>query len=354
MKKKKKSGKSKAKRILLSVIIIVVLSLVVVGYDFYKKVYDPNISTWVGKEKYIYIPTGTDFSRLMQLLNEEEVLRNSASFEWVAERMGYKNHVKPGRYLIRRNMNNKQLVTLLRSGEQSPVKVVIEHIRTPAQLAGAVGRQLEADSVSINKLLKDPDFMRSYGFTPETALAFFIPNTYEFYWNTSATGFFKRMAAEYKAFWTPARQEKAKQAELSQTEVTILASIVEQETRRNDEKPIIAGVYINRYRKGWKLEADPTLVYAAGDFAINRVLNVHKEIDSPYNTYMYAGLPPGPICLPAISSVEAVLNYRKHNYMFFCAREDFSGYHNFATTYNEHLANARKFQKELNRRNIRS
>lgn len=349
-----KSSRSGKKRIIVSIVIVVLISIGLIGYDFYKKVFYPNVSTWQNGEKFIYIPTGSDFNDLMRILNEEEVLQNSASFEWVSERMGYKQQVKPGRYLVKRNMSNKELVSLLRSGRQTPVKVTFENIRTGGQLAGIVSRQIEADSATLHDLLADEQFMSGYGFTVSTGLSLFIPNTYEFYWNTSPQGFFDRMAKEYKKFWSASRIQKAKAAELTQSEVTILASIVEQETRRNDEKPVIAGVYLNRYRKGWKLEADPTLVYAAGDFTIRRVLNAHKEIDSPYNTYMYGGLPPGPICIPSISSIDAVLNYRKHNYMFFCAREDFSGYHSFAATYNEHLANARRFQKELNRRNIRS
>lgn len=351
---KRKIDKVRRFRILLTLTIVVILSSTLIGYDFYKKLYAPNISSWQNDEKFIYIPTGTDFPELLQILNHEGVLKNQASFEWVAERMGYKQKVKPGKYRVTRNMNNKELVSLLRSGKQTPVRLTFENVRTPAQLAGIASRQIEADSADIIILLESEEFLSRYGFTPETVAALFIPNTYEFFWNTSAQGFFERMAREYKTFWSAGRKQKAANAGLTQTEVAIFASIVEQETRRNDEKPIIAGVYLNRHKKGWKLEADPTLVFAAGDFTIQRVLHIHKEIDSPYNTYMYAGLPPGPICIPSISSIDAVLNYQKHNYMFFCAREDFSGYHSFATTYNQHLANARKFQRELNRRNIRS
>jgi UPF0755 protein len=350
----KKNNKARKRKILISVALIVLASAALIGYDFYKKVYSPNISSWENGEKFIYIPTGSDFNDLMKILVDEGVLQNQASFEWVSERMNYKSKVRPGKYRVTKGMSNKELVSLLRSGKQVPVKLTFENVRTTAQLAGLASRQIEADSAELAALMKDEIYLKELGFTPETAAALFIPNTYEFYWNTSAKGFFERMAREYKAFWTQSRKEKAKNTGLSQTEVSIIASIVEQETRMNDEKPVIAGVYLNRYRKGWKLEADPTLVFAAGDFTIQRVLNVHKEIDSPYNTYMYTGLPPGPICLPSISSINAVLNYRKHNFMFFCAREDFSGYHSFAESYSEHLANARRFQRELDRRNIRS
>jgi UPF0755 protein len=202
-------------------------------------------------------------------------------------------------------------------------------------------------------LFNDDLYLKQYGFNSENCIAMFIPNTYEFYWNTPAKKFMERMAREYKAFWNPSRKMKAKTIGLTQAQVAVLASIVEQETHRDDEKPIVAGVYLNRYKKGWKLEADPTLVYALGNFTVQRVLNQYKEIDSPYNTYMYAGLPPGPICIPSISSIDAVLNYSKHEYFYFCARDDFSGYHCYAKTYTEHLVNAKRFQKELNRRKIR-
>ncbi len=204
-------------------------------------------------------------------------------------------------------------------------------------------------------LMKNETFLKSYGFDSDNCMALFIPNTYEFYWNTSSKMFVERMASEYKKFWNPSsKSRRLLKLNFTQTQVSVLASIVEQETSKNDEKRHIAGVYINRYKKGWKLEADPTLIFAVGDFTIRRVLNIHKEIDSPYNTYLYTGLPPGPICIPSISAIDAVLNYEKHEYMFFCAKDDFSGYHSFAKNYSDHLLNARRFQNELNRRKIKS
>jgi UPF0755 protein len=202
--------------------------------------------------------------------------------------------------------------------------------------------------------LTDNTYLGALGFDTVSCLGMFIPNTYEFYWNTSADAFVRRMEKEYRKFWNADRVAQAREAALAPDQVVVLASIVEQETRQDDEKPMIAGVYMNRYRKGWKLEADPTLVYALGDFSVRRVLNQYKEIDSPYNTYKFEGLPPGPICLPSISSIDAVLHYAHHSYMYFCARHDFSGYHVFARTYSEHLANAHRFHRELNRRNINS
>jgi len=350
----KSNSNSKGRKIIISFLIVLVLSLLVIGYNFYKKIYLPNVAFKELQEQYVYIPTGASFTDVVNLLNEKSMLKNSASFEWVAEQMKYKNQIHPGKYLIKPNMSNRELVALLRSGKQVPVSVVFNNIRTKEQLASVVSTQLEADSASIIGLLGNETFLQKYGFTNENCMALFIPNTYEFYWNTSAKQFIERMTKEYKKFWTESRKIKAKNNGLTQSEVSVLASIVEQETKKNDEKPIVAGVYMNRYKKGWKLEADPTLIYASGDFTIQRVLNVHKEIDSPYNTYLYVGLPPGPICIPAISSLDAVLNYSHHEYMFFCAKDDFSGYHSFAKSYSDHLVNARRFQNELNRRKIRS
>ena len=350
----KNTGTSKTRKIIIASVSLVLITALIIGYGFYNRIYLPNVTLDADDESYIYIPTGSDFSDVVNILNAKNLLDNSASFEWVAQQMKYTANIKPGRYHIHKKMNNRELVTLLRSGEQTPVKLVFHNIRTKEQLASAISRQLEADSAALTGLLRNENFLKQYNMTVENCMSMFIPNTYEFYWNTSARQFVDKMAKEYKNFWNESRRQKAKNLNLTQTEISVIASIVEQETHKNDEKPLIAGVYLNRYRKGWKLEADPTLIFAAGDFTIQRVLNVHKEIDSPYNTYLNTGLPPGPICMPSIASLDAVLNYSRHDYMFFCAKDDFSGYHCFAKTYNEHLVNARRFQNELNRRRIRS
>lgn len=351
----KKKGKIKKwKKILLSFLAVLLTFAIVMAVDLYNRIFSPNLLVSPAKEQYIYIHTGDTFIQVMRNLQENNLLRNSASFQWVAERMGYTNKVRPGRYKVQSGMNNKELVSLLRSGKQTPVQLTFNNIRSIPELCGIVGSQLEADSFSLVSLLSDETFLEENGFNSQTCLAMFIPNTYEFYWNSSADQFFSRMKKEYARFWNPQRNSLAKQMSLTPVEVSVLASIVEKETVKNDEKPVIAGVYLNRYRKGWKLEADPTLVYALGDFTIRRVLNEHKEIESPYNTYLHEGLPPGPICIPSQSSIDAVLNYSKHQYMFFCARDDFSGYHAFAKDYATHLINAKRFQKELNRRSIRS
>jgi UPF0755 protein len=349
---KRKKG-SIIKKILWSVVVILAVVAISGGYLFYREFLSPNIKL-KAKQPYLYIPTGSQFEDVVKILKEQNLLVDEKTFRWTSDRMKYINHVKPGKYLLKPHMNNKALITLLRSGEQTPVQVIFNNIRTKDQLAQKVSEQIEAPALAILNLMEDPDYVKKFGFTTDNILALFIPDTYEFYWNTSADAFLKRMKKEYDKFWTDSVRLKAKATGLKPVEISVIASIVQQETRKEDEKSLIAGVYINRYKKGWRLEADPTLVFALGDYSINRVLSAYKEIDSPYNTYMYAGLPPGPICLPTISSLNAVINYTKHNYMYFCAKDDFSGYHSYAATYDQHLLNARRFQKALDRRGIRS
>jgi UPF0755 protein len=344
----------KWKKILLSFIAVIFAFGVVMCINLYDQIFSPNLQVPSDKEQYLYIPTGSAFIDVLRVLQQKNMLRNSASFQWVAERMEYTNKVRPGRYKVKQGMSNKQLITLLRSGKQTPLQLIFNNVRTIYELGGIVGSQIEADSLTIVNMLADNIFIEKNGFNTDNILSMFIPNTYEFYWNTSAEQFFNRMQKEYEKYWSPERRDQARSQGLDVIEVSILASIVEKETNRNDEKPVIAGVYLNRLKKGWKLEADPTLVYALGDFSVRRVLNEYKEIDSPYNTYQHTGLPPGPICLPSMSSLNAVLHSSKHEYMFFCAKDDFSGYHAFAKDYATHLLNARRFQKELNRRSIRS
>ncbi|MFC2122030.1 endolytic transglycosylase MltG, partial [Bacteroidota bacterium] len=247
-------------------------------------------------------------------------------------------------------LNNNNLVNLLRAGANVPLNVTFNNLRTKEQLAGRVSKLLETDSVSIINIINDSTFLEEQGFNEYTIPSLFIPNTYEFFWNTSAEQFLQRMIKEYNTFWTPERIRKAEESGFSRVDISIIASITECETLKNDEKPTIAGVYINRIKKGMKLQADPTVVFAVGDFTLRRVLNKHLRVDSPYNTYKYKGLPPGPIKIPSIASIDAVLNYQDHNYIFFCAREDFSGYHNFASTLTQHNRNSRAYHKALRER----
>jgi len=249
-------------------------------------------------------------------------------------------------------MNTNQIVNKLRAGEQEPLDVTFNYARFKEDLAGKVSRYIQADSLSILQLFDDKKKIEEFGFTPETFKSMFIPNTYEFYWTTSADEFAARMKREYDRFWNETRRQKAKAIGLTPVEVTTLASIVQEETVKSDELNRVAGLYINRLKRGMLLQADPTVKFAVGDFSLRRVLNVHLEIDSPYNTYRNAGLPPGPINFPEVSAIEAVLDYEEHNFLYMVAREDFSGYHNFSRTLAEHNRHAARYRAALNERRI--
>jgi UPF0755 protein len=348
----KEKRKARLRRFLRLGIFLVILAFGAVAYLGYSMLYKSNV--WLnGQESYgLKISSDEKWDQLKDQLYKNGLIIHRNTFEWVAKLMKYPDHVKPGYYLITPGMNNHQLLSKLRAGRQDPVKLVFNNIRTKEDLSGHISEQIEADSLSLIKLLSNPEITGKYGFTPATILTMFIPNTYSVYWNISAEKFLDRMFKEYNSFWNEKRLKQLSDIGLTRLETMTLASIVEKETNRNDEKPDVAGVYINRLKQGWLLQADPTLVFALGDFSIKRVLNIYKKIDSPYNTYMYIGLPPGPICMPSVSSIDAVLKYRQHNYMYFCAREDFSGYHNFAVNLQEHELNAQRYQQALNRQGI--
>lgn len=359
MAKKKASKaqtKSKSSGFLKKVVVSLLFGIIVIGggtaYYSYTKIYKPNVELSGKNQAYLYIKTGSKFEDVLANLVDNNIIKNASSFQWVAERKGYKNKIKPGKYRINKNMSNNALVNLLRSGTQEPVKLVFNEARTKQDFLEVVNKQIEADKDELKNLINDDDFLKEYGLNSKNVLTLFIPNTYEFYWNTSAKQFIERMAKENDNFWTKARIQKAQKLSLTKAQVSILASIVQQESRVVDEQPVIAGVYLNRLKKGIRLQADPTVIFAIGDFTIKRVLNVHLEYDSPYNTYKYAGLPPGPICLPYSTAIDAVLNRKAHNYIYFCAKEDFSGRHNFAANIAEHDKNAAKFRRALNARKI--
>lgn len=339
-------------KIAFSLLFFIAVIAGIIAWKFYTMIYQPNVALGDKKTEYFYISTGSSLPEVVNSLYEKNYILDRNSFEWVAEKKNYKNNIHPGRYLLRSGMNNEELLDLLRSGKQEPVRVTFNNIRLKPELASIAALYLEADSSEMVRLLDDEEYCGQFGFNKENILCMFIPNTYQFYWNTSAEQFIEKMAREYQNFWNGERQSMAKTLGLTQSQVSILASIVQKETNMNDEKPRVAGVYINRIKKDMLLQADPTLVFAFKDFSLKRVLNIHKQTDSPYNTYKYKGLPPGPICIPEISSIEAVLNYEKHDYFYFCAKKDFSGYHNFAKTYAQHCLNAASFQKELNRQKI--
>jgi UPF0755 protein len=350
---RKEKQRARRRRIYTFLALFLLIAIIALVYAGYSMLYQSNV--WLsGRESVsLNIRKGEKWDDIRQYLYKNGLIIHRNSFELVARLMKYPDHIKPGHYLLVPGMNNRQLVSKLRSGRQDPVNLIFNNIRTKEDLAGHLAGQLEVDSITLIRLLNDTAYVGKMGFTPATVLTMFIPNTYSVYWNITPEKLLERMHKEYRNFWNGEKQELAKQLGLSRLEVMTLASIVEKETNRNDEKPDIAGVYLNRLKQGWLLQADPTLVFALGDFSIKRVLNVYKKIDSPYNTYMYLGLPPGPICMPSVSSIEAVLKYRQHNYMFFCAREDFSGYHNFAATQQEHELNARRYQQALDQQGIR-
>lgn len=344
--------KKKVFIIILIIIVIISIVCIVFGNKYYGYIFRANVKV-SQSPAYIYIPNGTDYEGVLIILEESGYIVDIESFKFVAERKNYSTKVLAGRYEIHDGMSNNELVNLLRSGKQAPVKLTFISVRSLDILAEKISIFIEADSLQLSHLLNDPSVAEKYGFNDQTFMSMFIPNTYEFYWNTSAGKFIERMYEEYSKFWNDERKEKAEIIGLSPLEVSVMASIVEAETQKNDEKPRVAGVYMNRMNKGMLLQADPTVVFAWGDFSIQRVLTRHLQIDSPYNTYLYPGLPPGPINIPSVSSIDAVLNYEKHNYLFFCAKDDFSGYHVFAVTNAQHQVNAQKYHQALRVAGIR-
>jgi UPF0755 protein len=350
MSDEKKSKLSTRSRVIILLGIITFIALAVTAFSFYLKYFGPNVSN---NEEYLYIRTGSGFDDVYKTIREKEMVNDSVSFRETANAMDYPQVVKPGKYRLKGGMSNRRLINMLKAGNQEPVQLKFKTHRLKENMAAYIATQIEADSASIVNLLDSTEYISKYGFNTDNIYAMFIPNSYELWWNTSAQEFFERMHKEYQSFWNAERRQKAEKIGLSKTEVSTLAAIVDAEALNDSEMPTIAGLYMNRYKQGIKLQADPTVIFANKDFSIRRVLNRHLVKDSPYNTYVYRGLPPGPIMMPSINAIDAVLNYEKHNYLFMCAKEDFSGYHNFAVTQAEHQANARRFQQALNKRNIK-
>jgi len=338
------------KKIALAVIVIIVVSGATIAFLVYQRFLAPSVTS---AQAYLYIPTGSNFEDLMENLGKNDIVKDTSKFRWAAEKKDYPLKVKAGKYKLHENMNNRTLINLLNAGFQEPVKLQFQNIRLKENFASFLATELEPDSSAFIALLNNDSLARKYGFNHENFFSMFVPNTYEFFWNTSTGAFVERMNKEYNTFWNEERKSKAKALHLSPIEVSNLASIVKGEALHVDEMPKIAGLYINRLKKGMLLQADPTVIFANQDFSIRRVLNKHLKTDSPYNTYIYKGLPPGPIMMPSIASIDAVLNFQEHSFIYMCAKDDFSGYHNFANTMAEHLVNARKFQKALDNRNIK-
>ena len=312
--------------------------------------YSPNFLI-NSEDKFIIIEEGTDFNMLIKKLEDDTLINDILSFSFLSKIMEYQENIKIGAYKVNMNMSNYDMITMLRSGNQTPIKLTFSYARKIDDLAEKITSKLKISKEDLlNYLLEN---IENYeGFKKEDIISIFLPDTYEVYWNISPKKLTDKMYSEYKKFWNNDRLEKLKKINLNQKEAIVLASIVASESRMLDEADRIAGLYINRLNRNMRLQADPTLVFAANDFTIRRVLNKHKKIKSPYNTYIHRGLPPGPIRIASKKYIDAVLNFEKHNYIYMCAKEDFSGYHAFATNLSDHNRNARKFQIALNNRKI--
>jgi UPF0755 protein len=339
------------KRLFLIISSLILLIGGIILFNFYTKIYALNTS----KKAIIFIPSDSNFD---SVLNEvSPLLKNKNSFEWVAEKKNYPNVIKAGRYVIKEGMSNNDLVNMLRSGNQTPIKLSFNNQETIEKLAGRISQQIEPDSTTILKALKDEQFLKDNNFNKETVLGMYIPNSYEFYWNTSAEEFRKKMLKAYHSFWTPSRKALAKKQHLTVNQVITLASIVQKETATTTERPRVAGLYLNRLNNKWPLQADPTIIFVlkqrlGQEVIIKRVLLKDLKIDSKYNTYKNTGLPPGPISMPDISSINAVLNPEKHEYFYMCADIEDMGKHAFSKNLSQHNRNATKYQQWLNKQGV--
>jgi len=304
-------------------------------------------------DTYLYISDHDKYEDVITQIKENSLLASKFTFDLVAKQVKYDSKVRPGRYKITPGMSNFSLIRKLRGGKQDPLKLIINNIRTKEQLAGKLSSLVMADSLSILNSLNDTAFMNQYNLNTYNSVALFIPNTYEVFWDMDTKELFDRMKREYDTFWNDERKAKAAAIPMTQTEVMTLASIIEEETNKKKEYPIIAGLYINRLKTNMPLQACPTIRFALNDYTINRVLIKHLRVKSPFNTYKNQGLPPGPIRLPSTICIDAVLNYKKHDYLFMTAKETLNGEHNFAITYAEHSENARKYQQELDKLGIK-
>jgi UPF0755 protein len=350
LERKRTRGANKVIRLSLLIVFVGVLISVIVVFNKYQSVFTSNVEL---KEDHIffYIPTGSTYDEVYSQIIDLNILINKKSFKWVSNRKEYPSNVKAGRYRIKDGMNNNELVNMLRAGNQEPVMVIFNNLRTLDQLAGKVSKYLECDSIEMAEHLRKPELPMKYGLNEATFMAMFIPNTYEMYWTSTPMEFTNRMAMEYEKFWEK-RDKKLDRLKLTREEVSTLASIIDEETLIDSENKRVAGVYMNRIKSGMALQSCPTLKYALNDWTITRVLYEYKQVVSPYNTYKHSGLPPGPITIPSVSAIDGVLDYEKHNYIYMCANADFSGTHAFARTLKQHNQNAREYQRELDRRGI--
>lgn len=337
----------------IKIILAIFLLLLVIGGYFGLNIYKTYLAANVsGSEKYIYIKTGATYDEFLNSLESKGTLKNLATFKAAAGKMNLANSLKPGRYAVKSGMSNRVLINKLKSGNQDAVSLKFQNIRKKENFAAYLAKNMEADSLAFINMLDSSALVEKHGFNTENVYTMFIPNTYDVYWNISPEEFFEKMLKQYDKFWTSERKQKAAKLNLSPIQVSILASIVDAEALYDKEMPIIAGLYLNRLNRGILLQADPTVIFANDDFTVKRVTNALLAVNSKYNTYKYTGLPPGPIMMPSINAIDAVLNREQNNFIYMCAKEDFSGYHNFAETVQEHNNNAKKYRDALNKRNI--
>lgn len=343
------------KRVLWATAVLGLVICGVIAYQIYSAIFSPN-TQFNNDEAYVFIPSDATMADVKVLL--EPLVKDISTFESVAERKGYSGNIKGGKYAIKKGMSNNDMINTLRS-RNLPVKVSFNNQESVAALAGRIAQQIEADSVSLLKAFNDAEYLDRNGFDDDTKLGMYLPNTYEFFWNTNADGFRSRMLKEYQKYWTAERLDKAQKQKMTPAQVISLAAIVQKETVKSDERARVAGVYLNRIKKGILLQADPTVIYAIKketgnyDTIIKRVLYRDLEIESPYNTYKNKGVPPGPITMPDISSIEAVLNPENHKYLYFVADVSNFGYHMFAETLAQHNRNKVQYVRWLNQKNVR-
>ena len=344
----KKEVKNSTK-IIVVVALVVLLTGAFFGLKVYKTYFVGNVSS---EQKYLYVKTGGSYDDLLINLERNAVLNDINTFKDAAGKMKLAANLKSGRYSLKKGMTNRTLINKLKSGNQDPVQLKFQNIRKKENFAAYMAKNMEADSLAFISVLDSAALLEKYGFNKENIYTLFIPNTYEMYWNVKPIDFFEKMQKEYAKFWNAERKQKAAALHLTPIQVSILASIVDAEALYDKEMPIIAGLYLNRLNRGILLQADPTVIYANNDFTVKRVTNALLAVNSKYNTYKFAGLPPGPIMMPSINAIDAVLNRQQNNYIYMCAKEDFSGYHNFAENKAQHEINAKKYREALNKRNI--
>lgn len=343
----------KNKKVLAYLLVIVSTLAATMAFYFWQVAFSPNLNV-EGKEKFVlYVPKNSTYESLMDSLEKHKVINDRVAFGFMTKRMDFRENIKTGRYEIPPNSANKDIISKIKSGNQDPVKLTFNNVRTKEDLIKKIGTKLDFDGNLLLEKLNSEGDCEKFGFNTETIMCMFLPDTYFIFWTTSVDDFLQRMSSEHKKFWNEKRLAEAKAINMTPIQVGIMASIVQSETNKPDEMPIVAGVYVNRIATNMPLQADPTVKFAVGDFTLKRILTKHLSTSSPYNTYIHTGLPPGPIALPERVALDAVLAYGKHNYTYFCAKEDFSGYHNFATTYTEHLKNAAIYQDALNKRGIK-